>query len=676
MFKRFYLLFGIIILLFLALIGRLAYMQLYQKSFYSSKLGGSSTYSVSTGSERGEIYDADGVALVENNITEAVAFTRSNTITSQEIKELAQKLSQMITLSDTDVTTREKKDYYLADTDTYREVVEKLPNKKKYDNYGNSLSESTIYSNAVEAVTDDQINFSDDELKIVHIFSQMNATSVFNTTTLDSEDLTDDQIALVTANQSKLSGISVTKAWNRSVNDTGLSSIIGTVSSSDAGLPEEDASTYLAKGYSLNDRVGTSYLEKSYEDVLQGTRTKQEITVDADGNVTENKTTSVGEKGKNIKLTIDLDFQNQVESILQSYYSAQISSGIAAYSEGIYAVALDPSTGSVLAMAGLSHETGSSETESNALGTITQVFTPGSVVKGATLASGWENKVLSGNEVLYDQTLLGISSWFTSGKTAITATQALEYSSNTYMVQVALKMTGQEYTTADAVTTDNYKQAMEELRSTYAEFGMGTSTGLDITESDGYLPSDYNFSNMISESFGQYDNYTTMQLAQYAATVANDGKRQSVHLVEGVYDNNDDGGLGDLSQKIESQTLNTVNISSDEMDLIQTGFYNVVNSSSGYATGTAMRGTYTTISGKTGTAETFATDSDGNTVATVNLNVVAYDANRSIAVAVMYPHANNDDSKAHQYIARDIIDLYVSTYANSSADTDDSDTDN
>ena len=40
-----------------------------------------------------------------------------------------------------------------------------------------------------------------------------------------------------------------------------------------------------------------------------------------------------------------------------------------------------------------------------------------------------------------------------------------------------------------------------------------------------------------------------MQLAQYAATVANDGKRVSPHVVEGIYDNNDQGGLGQLKKR-------------------------------------------------------------------------------------------------------------------------------
>ena len=39
-----------------------------------------------------------------------------------------------------------------------------------------------------------------------------------------------------------------------------------------AGLPAEEAEAYLKKGYSLNDRVGTSYLEKQYEETLQGKR--------------------------------------------------------------------------------------------------------------------------------------------------------------------------------------------------------------------------------------------------------------------------------------------------------------------------------------------------------------------------------------------------------------------
>ena len=650
-------------------------MQILNKSFYDEKLNSSTTYTVTTSNPRGEIYDAAGNLLVSNTVKQVVAFTRSNTITAEEMKELAAKLSTLVTFTETNVTTRQKKDYYLADSDTYAAVVKSLPDDEKYDSYGNNLTESEIYANAINAVTDDEINYSEDELKLVYIFSQMNAASTFSTVNLTTGDLTEEQIAYITANQSKLSGISIATDWDRETPTSSLASIIGTVSSKHSGLPAEEADDYLAKGYSLNDRVGTSYLEKEYEEYLQGTHTVREITTDKNGNVVSDEVTSEGKAGQNLKLTVNSDFQAGVESILNQYYSADIADGYATYSEGAYAVALNPQTGAILAMAGLSHETGSSTTTLDALGTINDIFVPGSVVKAATLTAGWESDAISGNQVIADQSIniagsSAITSWFTgSGSTNITAVQALEYSSNTYMVQVALKMMGQEYYSGMSLATTGMKEAMEELRAAYAEYGMGTSTGIDLPENTtGYISDDYSAGNVLTEAFGQYDSYTPMQLAQYAATVANGGKRIAPHLVDSIYDNDGTDGIGTLGKTIETNVLNQINISDDDMDLLQQGFYQVVNSSSAYATGTYMKSSTVTIAGKTGTAETYAVDANGNAVTTVNLSVLAYDYSTSddshIAVAVIVPHLTSSDNHTNQYIARDIINLYMSTYVN------------
>ena len=43
------------------------------------------------------------------------------------------------------------------------------------------------------------------------------------------------------------------------------------------------------------------------------------------------------------------------------------------------------------------------ELTENALGTITNAFVPGSVVKAGTLAAGWQSGVISGNQVLVDE---------------------------------------------------------------------------------------------------------------------------------------------------------------------------------------------------------------------------------------------------------------------------------
>ncbi len=148
---------------------------------------------------------------------------------------------------------------------------------------------------------------------------------------------------------------------------------------------------------------------------------------------------------------MDLNFQQGVEDILKNAFNAELASGNATYSEGVYAVAMDPNTGAVLAMAGIRHDLETGESSVDALGTMTNVFVPGSVVKAATLTSGWENNAISGNQVLTDQPISfggtdSITSWFTQyGSRAITAQEALEYSSNTYMVQVALKMMGTPY---------------------------------------------------------------------------------------------------------------------------------------------------------------------------------------------------------------------------------------
>ena len=134
----------------------------------------------------------------------------------------------------------------------------------------------------------------------------------------------------------------------------------------------------------------------------------------------------------------------------------------------------------------------------------------------------------------------------------ITAVQALEYSSNTYMVQTALGLMGQTYQPNMFVGTSNLESAMGKLRSTFGEYGLGSATGIDLPdESTGFIPKDYDFANYITNAFGQFDNYTPMQLAQYVATIANDGVRVAPRIVEGIYGNNDKGGLGDLIRSEE-----------------------------------------------------------------------------------------------------------------------------
>ncbi|HEM5031030.1 TPA: penicillin-binding protein 2 [Streptococcus suis] len=668
---RLNILFSIVIFLFLVLILRLADMQIINHDFYSNKLSTASQKIISNGSIRGQIYDAQGKPLVENEIQQVVSFTRSNKMSAQEMKEVANKLLQWVNVSNVTITQRDKADYYLADEEVYRQVVEALPEDKKYDSDGNYLSESTIYSNAVDSIPAEALQYSEQDSKAIELFKQMNGATYFSTVNLVTDTLTAEQVAHIVANESQLPGISTTNNWQRTILPTSLSSIIGTVTSEQAGLPAEDAEYYLSKGYSSNDRVGTAYLEKQYEEVLQGQREKKQINLDRNGNVESIETIQEGQQGNNIKLTIDLAFQDGVNAILKKYFESELATGSALYSEGVYAVALEPSTGAVLAMSGYSHEKGAGSITEDALGTITSVFTPGSIVKGATISSGWENGVISGNQVQLDEPIYfagsaPITSWWAYGSFNIDVTQALEYSSNVYMVKIALGLLGQTYSPnmflndGDALTN-----AMTKLRSTFAEYGLGAPTGIDLPlESTGFLPEEYSTANFIMNAFGQFDNYTPMQMAQYVATVANNGKRISPHLVEGIYGNNPQGGLGDLIETVSGKEMNQVNISADEMALLRQGFYQLVNGGGRFNTGSAIgRGAAVTISAKTGTAETYTTTPSGEVVTAVNTNVVAYapSDNPQIAVAVVLPNLTNENSTT-KAITTEIINLYNSLY--------------
>ena len=663
---RLNLLFAIVILLFLAIIGRLLYMQVLHKDFYENKLASASQTRVTMGSARGEIYDAAGKPLVQNAVKQVVSFTRSNKMTAADLKDISKKLLDYVTVTSPELTDRQMADYYLADTEVYKKTVEALPKDKRYDSDGNQLSESELYNNAAESIAANQLNYSDDEKKAIYLFSQLNSVENFATGNIQTDPLTDTQVALIASASKKLPGISISTSWDRKVLETSLSSIVGTVSSEKSGLPAEEVDAYLKKGYSLNDRVGTSYLEKEYEEVLQGKRTIKEIHLDKHGDMESVENIEEGSKGNNIKLTIDLTFQDSVDSLLKSYFNSELANGGAKYSEGVYAVALNPKTGAVLAMSGMKHNLETGELTPDSLGTVTNVFVPGSVVKAATISSGWENGVLSGNQTLTDQPIVfqgsaPINSWYTPyyGSFPITAVEALEYSSNAYMVQTALGIMGQTYQPNMTVGTNNLESAMGKLRATFGEYGLGVSTEIDLPdESTGFIPQKFDLANYLTNAFGQFDNYTPMQLAQYVATIANNGVRLAPHIVEGIYDNNDKGGLGELIQAIDTKEINKVNISESDMAILHQGFYQVSHGTSPLTTGRAFSdGATVSISGKTGTAESYVA---GGQKEANNTNAVAYapTENPQIAVAVVFPHNTNLTKNVGPAIARDIINLY------------------
>lgn len=681
---RLNLLFFVIFTLFVSLIVRLGYLQIVEGEEFNKKITANSSLQITTPSPRGQIYDSQGKVLVSNKANLAITYTRGKNIEGKDILPIANKVNELINVPvDPNLTDRDKKDYWLANPENLKAAQARLTDQDKEDEKGNKITdEGTLYAKAVEKVTPEEIAFDDRTLQAVTIFKRMNAASQMNTVFIKNEGVTEGEIATIGEHTAEISGVSTGTDWTRDYSQSGaLRSLLGTVSTEKQGLPAEEVDEYLKKGYARNDRVGTSYLEKQYEDVLQGKKAKSEVVLDNNGKIVSQTPISKGEKGSNLKLTIDSNFQNKVDEILQRNYS-QIVKTIGPYSENAYVVAMNPQTGAILAMSGVSHDLQTGEVTPNPLGPILNFEVPGSVVKAGTLTAGYEAKVLQGNDTLLDEPIILAgtnpkSSWWNSGgrnaQMQLTAEQALEYSSNAYMMKVVFKLMGVNYYPNMVFPYEiGDDKVFKELRNAYAEYGMGIKTGIDLPgESPGYVNKDFKDpaeapkgGNLLDLSFGQYDNYTPLQLAQYVSTVANNGIRVQPHVVEGIYGNDENGALGKILKEIEPKVLNKVNISEDQIGILQQGFYNVVNGTSQFTTAPGLKSDKFSIAAKTGTAETQATDANGVVHTTVNSNLVAYAPyeNPEIAISVVLPHLNDEESKPNQTIAKEVLEAYMEMY--------------
>ncbi|MXS27597.1 penicillin-binding protein 2, partial [Enterococcus gallinarum] len=274
----------------------------------------------------------------------AITYTRGKNIEGKDILPIANKVNELINVPvDPNLTDRDKKDYWLANPENLKAAQARLTDQDKEDEKGNKITdEGTLYAKAVEKVTPEEIAFDDRTLQAVTIFKRMNAASQMNTVFIKNEGVTEGEIATIGEHTAEISGVSTGTDWTRDYSQSGaLRSLLGTVSTEKQGLPAEEVDEYLKKGYARNDRVGTSYLEKQYEDVLQGKKAKSEVVLDNNGKIVSQTPISKGEKGSNLKLTIDSNFQNKVDEILQRNYS-QIVKTIGPYSENAYVVAMNP----------------------------------------------------------------------------------------------------------------------------------------------------------------------------------------------------------------------------------------------------------------------------------------------------------------------------------------------
>lgn len=604
--RRIGVIFMAIVSLLIILVLRLGYLQIVKGEAYRQAVDNNENIEVNESVPRGRIYDRNGKLLVDNTSKKSITYTRDRMTTSKEILIIAKKLQKIIDMPTDALTQRDKQDFYIL---THKEAVDQLMKKENTLLKNGEITEEAYNTALYKKLTAKQINkLSKKELQVAAIYREMSSGSQLSPQIIKNEDVTEKEYALVSQNLGELPGVNTSMDWDRKYlyGDT-LRTMFGRVSSKEEGLPKELTDYYLAKGYSRNDRVGQSYLEYQYENVLRGKKKKMRYITNKSGKIIDSEVLSEGSRGDDLILSIDIGLQLKVEKLVDNNIRKLRSMG-ARDMDKVLVVVQDPHNGDILALAGRQIDKSGKITDYH-YGTFTSQYAVGSSVKGATLLTGYSNGAISVGETMIDQPLVfkgGIQkrSYFNqSGSLAINDKQALMHSSNVYMFKTALKLAGLDYSSGMSLP-DDITEAGQKLRKGMNQFGLGVKTGIDlpneVTGQTGILKN--NPGNFLDLAIGQYDTYTPLQLSQYVSTIANDGYRIQPHIVKEIRGASKTGKIGPIKSHFNGKVLNKINNTDKEIEQVKSGFEMVFNQAegTGYA---SFSNTAVKAAGKTGTAE-------------------------------------------------------------------------
>lgn len=633
----------VVALLFIILFVKLYVVMIVDSSKYKKKLDKLSYNTVEGSSApRGRIYDRNHNILVDNIAVKTIYYTKSKKVSSSEEVKLAYKVSPHLNLDLSKLTSRAKREFYV-------EIHPKIAKSKIKDSEWEKLKQkkldaTDIKNLKIERITDDEINsMNDSDNKAAYLYYLMNKGYAYDEKTIRTGDVTDEEYAYISENNEELTGFNTRLDWERvyPYGDT-FKTILGKVSSASQGLPVEEKEYYLKQGYSLNDRVGISYIEKQYETYLRGTKALYEVI-----NSNELKLVSEGKRGNDIVLTIDINLQKQLEEILTDEVTKAKSEANTQYYDHSSAIIQDPQTGEVLAMA--SKQIVNGTIVDNTSSVLTSPVTPGSVVKGASMLVGYNTGAVKIGEYKVDECIKikGTNekcSSHTLGR--IDDITALAKSSNVYQFKTAMRVAGYEYKRGMGLPL--VQSAFDSYRNMYHSFGLGVKTGIDLpVESLGYGASrDTQAGNLLDFVIGQYETYTPIQLSQYISTIANSGSRIEPHLLKEVHESTNDEKLGKTIHEVKPKVLNKIDTKEEYMQRVREGFYAVVNRSDGYGRG--YMNTAYSPAGKTGTSQSFIdTDNDGVIdKETITSNFIGYapSDNPRMSITVVSPNSSRPDT--------------------------------
>ena len=661
---RFMFMLVVTVCLYFVLIFNITKVMLFENNDYKIALNDLTYTEVSgTSTPRGRILDRNYNVIVDNKSLKTIVYKKTKGVSNKNMIDLAWKITPHIDLDYNKLNDRNKREYFCAKEkstcDSYitKEENEKLKQRK--------LTSNQLYEYKLERIPEDKLNFPEEENKVAYMYYLMNRGYLYDEKVIKS-DASDKEYAYVSENNSELGGFNTKIDWERvyPYGDT-FRSMLGTVSSPTQGIPKEQKDYYLEKGYSLNDRVGLSYLEKQYEEYLRGEKALYEVV-----NSHETKLIKEGTRGKDIVLTIDINLQQRIEQLISNHIWSTKSEPYTEYYDHSAVVIQDPRNGEILAMASMRLDNG--RIVDNTTSLLTSPVMPGSIVKGASMLVGYNTGAIHIGETMLDECVKVAGTpekcSSVSGLGVIDDITALAKSSNVYQFKTAIRVNGQEYFREMRM---NFNQsAFDTYRNMYHSFGLGVKTGIDLpVESKGYTSTDRAAGNLLDFVMGQYETYTPIQISQYISTIANGGERLQPHLLKEVRASSEFSDLGEVEKTFERTVLNGIDTRPEYMNRVKEGFYAVTHSAGGYGVG--YTDSWMEAAGKTGTSQSFI-DTDGNGVIdteTITSSFIGYAPyyDPKMSVVVISPDSSRPNpsdyaSRVTYYLTQDVTRAYTEMY--------------
>ena len=648
--KRIYALEVLLIGCMLVILINLFNIQVLKESYYENKVREMTETKVySSTAPRGRIYDRNGILLVDNKPVKVIYYLKEVGISTKEELKIADKLSKILEVDYSKITTNMLKEYYLKVNSNLDLITDE--EYKKYKD--RKLSKDDLHNLKLERIKEDDINSLNKET--AYIYYLMNSGFSYTEKIIKDENVSNEEYAIIAENVGILKGVNIRLDWER-VYPYGITlrGILGNVGK----ITDEYKDYYISNGYKINDRVGISYLEYEYDKYLKGE--KNEYIRSSDGTY---KLVKEGKKGNDIYLNIDINLQEEIENIIVNNIKRAKYEPNTNFLNRTYVILTDVKTGGIIALAGkkvINNSVYDISTEN-----INMSYTVGSVVKGASHIVGYNTNALKIGEVRNDEC---IKIKGTPKKCSFTYLgylndlTALKRSSNTFQFHTAIKVGGSSYFYNMGLTIKD--SAFNLYRDTFKEFGLGVKTEIDLpNEMLGLIGTKKDAGLLLDYSIGQYDTYTPIQLSQYITTIANNGVRIKPYILDKVVNNR-----GEVMYDSRRLELNKVTTEEKYLNRIKEGFKMVLEYG---GTGSGYINLNYKPAGKTGTSQTFIdTNNDGlidkETISTTFVGYFPYD-DPKISITVISPDVSTYTHTEYisfitKRIVTEVSDAYFKRY--------------